>query len=63
MLIPFSNDVKTKVDCAAVGTAALAFFKAIPWPELAACAAFFYTALRIVEFVVAWVKGRPHGAR
>jgi hypothetical protein len=56
MLIPVSNEVKTKLDLAAVGTAGFAFFKAIPWPELAACAAFFYTVLRIVEFLWAWFK-------
>lgn len=63
MLIPVSNDVKTKVDVAAVSTAGLAFFKAIPWPELAACAAFVYTVLRIVEFLWAWIKGRSRGKR
>ena len=63
MLIPVSNELKTKCDLAAVGTAGLAFFKAIPWPELAACAAFLYTVLRIVEFLWAWVKGKKHGDR
>jgi hypothetical protein len=53
-----SNDLKAKIDVCAVGTAGLAFFKAIPWPELAACAAFVYTVLRTVEFLVAWFKGR-----
>jgi hypothetical protein len=60
---PRLNEVKTKLDLAAVGTAGFAFFKAIPWPELAACAAFFYTVLRIVEFLWAWFKGRKHGDR
>jgi hypothetical protein len=63
LLIPGSNEVKTKLDFAAVGTAGFAFFKAIPWPELAACAAFLYTVLRIVEFLWAWFKGRKHGDR
>jgi hypothetical protein len=57
-LIPLSNDIKVKTDVCAIGTAALAFFKAIPWPELAACAAFTYTVLRIVEFVWAWIRGK-----
>lgn len=45
-----------KADGAAVGTAFLAYFKVIPWPELAACAAFIYTILRTVQFVVDWIK-------
>jgi hypothetical protein len=53
-LIPLSDAAKTKVDVAAIGTAMASFFKAIPWPELAACAAFIYTALRILEMVWGW---------
>lgn len=55
-LIPISDAAKAKGDVAAVGGAALAFFKLIPWPELAACAAFIYTALRIAEVVWNWFK-------
>lgn len=62
MIIPIPDAAKTKVDVCAIGTAALAYFKLIPWAELAACAAFVYTALRIVEFCIAWIKGRKsHG--
>jgi hypothetical protein len=52
------DPIKLKCDVAAISTAGLAFFKVIPWPELAACAAFVYTLLRIAEFVVRWAKGK-----
>jgi len=55
-LIPLSDLTKGRCDIAAVTTAGLSFFKAIPWPELAAAAAFFYTVLRIVEVVIGWFK-------
>lgn len=57
-LIPVSNEAKATTDVCAIGTAALAFFDIIPWPKLAACAAFIYTVLRIAEFSWAWFKGR-----
>lgn len=57
-LIPLSDAAKVKFDVAAVGTTAAAFFKAIPWPELAACASFIYMVLRILEFVWAWANDR-----
>lgn len=50
MQIQVSEAVKAKGDVAAVGTSALAYFKAIPWPELAAALAAVYTLLRIVEW-------------
>lgn len=56
MLIPLSDAAKTRGDFVAVGGAALAFFKAIPWPEIAAFLAAAYTALRIIELVVGWVR-------
>jgi hypothetical protein len=55
-LIPISDAAKTKGDVAAIGGAAAAFFKLIPWPELAACAAFIYTVLRIAEAVWSWFR-------
>lgn len=58
MLIPLPDAIKIRGDFCAIGTAAAAYFKLIPWAELAACAAFVYTALRIVEFIVSWIKGR-----
>ena len=62
MLIPGSNEIKARVDVAAVGTAGLAWFKAIPWPEIAACLAALYTLVRLIEFLIAWWKGRrSHG--
>lgn len=45
----------TKVgDVTAVVTAFLSFFKAIPWPEIAAFFAAVYTAIRIVDFL--WMR-------
>jgi hypothetical protein len=40
----------TKADAGAVGTAALAFFKVIPWPEIAAFLAAVYTFLRLLTW-------------
>lgn len=48
-IIPASENVKTAGDVTAVGTAFASLFKWIPWPELAACAAFFWTLIRIAE--------------
>jgi hypothetical protein len=59
VIIPLSDAAKDKTDAGAIGTAVLAFFKVIPWPELAAFAAFVYTVLRIAEFVASWIKGKP----
>lgn len=56
MLIPLSDASKTKGDIAAITTSALAFFKVIPWAELAAAAAFVYTVLRIIELVAGWLR-------
>lgn len=55
-IIPLSDAAKAKGDVAAVSGAAFAYFKLIPWPELAAAAAFVYTALRILEVVVGWFR-------
>lgn len=57
-LIPLSDPIKHKADFAAIGTTALAYFKAIPWPELAAAMACLYTALRILELLWGWVRGK-----
>lgn len=55
-LIPLSGAAKVKADVCAVGTAALAYyFKEVPWTELAACAAFIYTSLRILEWAVSMI--------
>lgn len=48
MLIP-QGPVKTTTDVTAFGGAILGYFKAIPWPEVAACLAAVYTLIRIVE--------------
>jgi hypothetical protein len=57
----FSSSVKATGDVCAVSTATLAFFKAIPWPEIAACLAAIYTAIRIAELCWSWYRGRhPH---
>lgn len=56
MLIPISDGAKVKGDVAAVSGAALAYFQAIPWAELAAAASFLYMALRIIELAVTWVQ-------
>lgn len=62
MIVPLSNAAKAKWDVCAVGTATAAFFKAIPWPEIAAFLAAVYTAVRLLEFLIAWWKGRKsHG--
>lgn len=58
MIIPLPDAIKNKCDAGAIGTAAVAYFKLIPWAELAAFAAFVYTALRIAELLIAWIKGR-----
>jgi hypothetical protein len=55
-LIPLSDAAKEKGDVVATATAFFAFFKVIPWPEIAACAAFFYTALRIGELIWSWFR-------
>lgn len=56
-LIPMSDSAKSKGDVVAVSTAALAYFKAIPWAEIAAFLACIYTALRIAEMLwSAWRK-------
>jgi hypothetical protein len=49
-MIPISDAAKAKGDVAAVSSAVAAFFKLIPWPEIAAFLACVYTALRIVEW-------------
>lgn len=46
------EQVKIVGDQAAIVTAALSFFKMIPWPEIAAFLAAVYTLMRIVEFFV-----------
>lgn len=43
-------------DGAVAGTAALAFFKAIPWPEISAFLASVYMLLRLVGMIVRWWK-------
>jgi hypothetical protein len=55
-MIPVSDAVKTKVDVAVGGSSILGYFKAIPWPEIAAFLACVYTVLRIVEVVRDWKK-------
>ena len=56
MLIPLSEPAKATSDATVVTGALLGWLKVIPWPELAAFAAFVYTALRIVELVIGWLK-------
>jgi hypothetical protein len=51
VLIPVSDAVKSKVDVGVGGSAVLGYFKAIPWPEIAAFLAVIYTALRIIELL------------
>lgn len=46
----------TRTDGAAVGAALLAFFKLVPWPEIAAFLAALYTFLRLIGMVVDWAK-------
>ena len=61
-LIPLSNEAKRACDWGVMTTAFLAFFKAVPWPEIAGFLAAIYTSLRIIEFLVAWYQGRKsHG--
>lgn len=48
----------TKVELPAVWTTVvLAYFKAVPWAELAACAAFIYTLIRIAQ-AMGWIRTR-----
>ena len=58
MLIPVSAAVKAKVDVVVVPTGLLAYFKMIPWPEIAAFLAVVYTGLRIGELLWDRFKGR-----
>lgn len=58
MELHLSEAAKAKGDVVAISSAALAYFKAIPWPEIAACLAALYTLLRIVELLAGWVKKR-----
>lgn len=55
-LIPLSDAAKGKGDVVAVASAVAAFFKIIPWPEIAAFLAVVYTALRIAELVIGWLR-------
>lgn len=55
-IIPLSDAFKAKVDVATIGTATAGYLQAIPWPEIAAALAAFYTLLRIIELVVSWVR-------
>jgi hypothetical protein len=52
------EQLKAVGDTVAVPTAVLAWLKAIPFPELAALAAFVYTALRIAELLHTWFNKR-----
>lgn len=56
MIVPVSDAVKTKVDVGVGSATFLGYFKAIPWPELAAAAALLYTVLRIIELVWGWMR-------
>ena len=47
-----------KVDMAAAGTGFLAFFKVIPWPEIAAFCSVAYFVARFVRWVWKWWRGR-----
>lgn len=58
MLIPLSEAAKTKGDVVSVGGAIVAFFKVIPWPEIAGALSCLYLGLRIVEMVVGWFRKR-----
>lgn len=58
MLIPMSDAAKTKTDVVVGSGALLGYFKAIPWPEIAAALACIYTLLRIGELVWGWWKKR-----
>ena len=59
MFLHISDTAKAKGDVVAISTAALAYFNAIPWANLAAAAAFIYTLLRIIELVVGWLRPKP----
>jgi len=47
-----------KADWTAVGTAFLAFFKIIPWPEIAAFLAALYTFLRLMGMALKWWRSK-----
>ena len=55
-LIPLSDAVKAKADVVAIPTGFVAYFKVIPWPEIAGALAALYTLLRIIELVAGWLK-------
>jgi uncharacterized protein involved in response to NO len=55
-------------DTSAIVVAMLSFFKAIPWPEIAAFLAAVYTLVRLLEwaydrFIKPRTKGRNHRRR
>ena len=53
-----SEAIKARLDVAIVPTSLLGYFKAIPWPELAACLACVYTLCRIYELLAKWWRRR-----
>lgn len=55
-LIPLSDTAKAKADVVAIPSVFLGYFKAIPWPEIAAFLACIWTALRIAEMVWGWLN-------
>jgi hypothetical protein len=58
VLIPVSDAAKNKLDALAVGTGAVAYFKAIPWPEIAGALSCLYLTLRIIGWLWDRYKGR-----
>ena len=47
-----------RADAGAVATAFLAFFKLIPWPEIAAFLACVYTFMRLISMAHKWWRER-----
>jgi hypothetical protein len=58
-MIPLSEGAKAKVDVVAMPSAMLGYFQMIPWAELAAALACLYTALRVIEMVIGWLRKKP----
>lgn len=50
---------QAKIDAyVATPAAAIAYFKAVPWPEIAACLACFWWALRLAGLARKWWRNR-----
>lgn len=57
-LIPIPQQAKLPTDVAVIGTSILGYFNAIPWSNIAALCAAFYTCMLILEKAWVWYRKR-----